>query len=111
MRYRLTALLLVLAGLAVPSPAQAAGNTLTVDVGTVVRPVTHVASGGLYATDTGTKPPLEQMYPLRLNHLTQPPPGVQQLGNGATTPCCDGALVAGCRPNGRTFRRISVAIR
>ncbi|GGN95859.1 hypothetical protein GCM10010112_86580 [Actinoplanes lobatus] len=95
MRYRPAVLLLVLAGLAVPSPAQAAGNTLTVNVGTVVRPVTHVASGGLYAVDTGTKPPLEQMYPLRLNHLTQPPPGVQQLGNGATTPCCDGALVAG----------------
>jgi hypothetical protein len=95
-RHRIpAALLLVLAGLAVPSPAQAAGNTLTVDVGTVVRPVTHVASGGLYAVDTGTKPPLEQLYPLRLNHLTQPPPGVQQLGNGATTPCCDGNLAAG----------------
>ena len=35
------------------------------------------------------------MYPLRMNHLTQPPPGVQQLGNGATMPCCDGLLVAG----------------
>ncbi|KUL21853.1 carbohydrate-binding protein, partial [Actinoplanes awajinensis] len=88
-------LLLVLAGLVVPSPAQAAGNTLTVNVGTTVRPVTHVAAGGLYAVDTGSKPPLDQMYPLRLNHLTQPPPGTQQLGNGATTPCCDGALVAG----------------
>ncbi|WP_305787118.1 CBM35 domain-containing protein [Symbioplanes lichenis] len=85
----------VLAVVALPQPAQAAGNTLTVNVGTVVRPVTHVASGGLYATDTGSKPPLAQMYPLRLNHLTQPPPGTQQLGNGATTPCCDGALVAG----------------
>ncbi|MEV4280727.1 CBM35 domain-containing protein [Actinoplanes xinjiangensis] len=95
MRHRIPVLLLVLAGLAVPSPAQAAGNTLTVDVGTVVRPVTHVAAGGLYAVDTGTRPPLERMYPLRLNHLTQPPPGVQQLGNGASTPCCDGALVAG----------------
>jgi Carbohydrate binding module (family 35) len=84
-------LLLVAAGLAVPSPAQAAGNTLTVDVGTVVRPVTHVASGGLYAVDTGTTVPQE----LHLNHLTQPPYGVQQLGNGATVPCCDGLQVAG----------------
>jgi hypothetical protein len=80
---------------ALPSPARAAGNTLTVNVGTTVRPVTHVAAGGLYAVDTGTKPPLAQMYPLRLNHLTQPPPGGQQLGNGATTPCCDGLQVAG----------------
>jgi hypothetical protein len=91
----LPALLLVTAGLLVPSPAEAAGNTLTVNVGTTVRPVTHVAAGGLYAVDTGTKPPLEQMYPLRMNHLTQPPPGVRQLGNGATTPCCDGLQVAG----------------
>ncbi|WIM95163.1 CBM35 domain-containing protein [Actinoplanes oblitus] len=88
-------LLLAAAGLVVPSPAAAAGNTLTVNVGTAVRPVTHVAAGGLYAVDTGSKPPLEQMYPLRMNHLTQPPPGVQQLGNGATVPCCDGLQVAG----------------
>jgi hypothetical protein len=78
-----------------PGAAEAAGNTLTVNVGTVVRPVTHVAAGGLYAIDTGSKPPLSQIYPLRLNHLTQPPPGGQQLGNGATTPCCDGLQVAG----------------
>jgi hypothetical protein len=76
-------------------PAHAAGNTLTVNAGTVVRPVTQVASGGLYGVDTGNKPPLTQMYPLRMNHFTQPPPGGQQLGNGATTPCCDGLQVAG----------------
>ncbi|MFI1995597.1 hypothetical protein [Actinoplanes sp. NPDC020271] len=87
--------LTVLGILAPGLPAQAAGNTLTVNVGTTVRPVTHVAAGGLYAVDTGTKPPLAQMYPLHLNHLTQPPYGVQQLGNGATTPCCDGLAVAG----------------
>ncbi|MCM4078019.1 CBM35 domain-containing protein [Paractinoplanes hotanensis] len=99
MRYRRTAAtaatLTVLALLTTTVPAQAAGNTLTVNVGSVVRPVTHVASGGLYAVDTGTKPPLSQMYPLKLNHLTQPPPGGQQLGNGATQPCCDGLQVAG----------------
>ncbi|TNM68812.1 hypothetical protein FHN55_06105 [Streptomyces sp. NP160] len=32
--------------------------------------------------------------PLRLNQLTQPPPGVQQLGNGATTPTGDALKVA-----------------
>jgi hypothetical protein len=90
----LTALTLVTA-VAVATPAHAAGNTLTVNVGTVVRPVTHVAAGGLYAVDTGSKPPLERLYPLKLNHLTQPPPGGQQLGNGATSPCCDGLQVAG----------------
>ncbi|MGW0858540.1 RICIN domain-containing protein [Streptomyces sp. NPDC002690] len=77
-------------------PAHAAGNTLTVNVGTTVRPVTHVVSGGLYGVDSGTSTPsLDQLYPLHLNTLTQPPPGTQQLGNGATTPCCDGLKVAG----------------
>jgi hypothetical protein len=68
---------------------------LTVNVDTAVRPVTHVAAGGLYGADTGNKPPLSQLYPLRMNHFTQPPPGGQQPGNGATTPCCDGLQVAG----------------
>jgi hypothetical protein len=90
-RSAIPVLLLVAAGLFVPSPASAAGNTLTVNVGTTVRPVTHVASGGLYAVDTGTTVPQA----LHLNHLTQPPYGVQQLGNGATVPCCDGLQVAG----------------
>jgi hypothetical protein len=76
------------------TPAFAAGNTLTVDVGTTVRPVTHVAAGGLYGVDTGSTPPLSQLYPLHVNTFTQPPPGTQQLGNGATHPCCDGLQVA-----------------
>lgn len=85
---------LVVAIAAVAAPAQASGNTLTVNVGTVVRPVTHVAAGGLYAVDTGSTPPLAQIYPLHMNTFTQPPPGTQQLGNGAIQPCCDGLLVA-----------------
>ncbi|GAA2252576.1 hypothetical protein GCM10010415_10530 [Streptomyces atrovirens] len=85
----------IAAGSVVAAPAHAAGNTLTVNVGTTVRPVTHVAAGGLYGVDDGaTAPSLSRLYPLRLNTLTQPPPGNQQLGNGATTPCCDGLDVA-----------------
>ncbi len=86
---------LMLALAAVAAPAQAAGNTLTVNVDTVVRPVTHVAAGGLYGVDTGNTPPLSQLYPLHVNTFTQPPPGGQQLGNGATQPCCDALDVAG----------------
>ncbi|MFS0731326.1 CBM35 domain-containing protein [Curtobacterium sp. 1P10AnD] len=81
-------------GLGAATPAFAAGNTLTVNVGTTVRPVTHVAAGGLYGVDTGDTPPLSQLYPLHVNNFTQPPPGTQQLGNGATHPCCDGLQVA-----------------
>lgn len=103
----LTALTAIAAGV-VAAPAHAAGNTLTVNVGTVVRPVTQVAAGGLYGVDTGNKPPLAQLYPLRMNHFTQPPPGGQQLGNGATSPCCDGLQVAGKVTNAgaRQFYRL-----
>jgi hypothetical protein len=75
-------------------PAHAAGNTLTVDVGTVVRPVTHVGSGGLYGVGSDTKPTTDQLLPLSPNGFTQPAPGTTHLGNGATEPCCDALHVA-----------------
>jgi hypothetical protein len=57
--------------------------------------VTHVAAGGLYALATATRPSLRSIAPLHLRQLTQPPPGVQQLGNGATVPTGDALVVAG----------------
>lgn len=86
---------LLVAIMATATPANAAGNTLVVNVNNVVRPVTHVASGGLYGVDTGSKPPLSLMLPLKPNTFTQPPPGATHLGNGATSPCCDALDVAG----------------
>ena len=80
-------------GLAAPS-ASAAGDTLVVDVGTPIRPVTHVAAGGLYAFADAATPPDDLLKPLHLNTLTQPAPGVQQLGNGATVPTGDALKVA-----------------
>jgi hypothetical protein len=77
----LTVLTLITAG-ALPSPAQAAGTTLTVNAGTAIRPVTHVASGGLYALAENSRPADSTLLPLKLNTLTQPPPGVQQRPNG-----------------------------
>jgi hypothetical protein len=50
----LAAAALSVAAFAVATPAHASGNTLTVDVGTTVRPVTHVAAGGLYGVDSGS---------------------------------------------------------
>jgi len=86
---------LLAAAVLVPLPAaQAAGNTLVVDAGTTVRPVTHVGAGGLYALATATSPSPALLAPLRLNQLTQPAPGVQQLGNGATSPSGDALKVA-----------------
>ncbi len=75
-------------------PAEAAGDTLVVNAGSVLRPVTHVAAGGLYALATPTEPAAAELPPLHLNQLVQPAPGVQQLGNGATVPTGDALKVA-----------------
>lgn len=106
----LTALALAV-GLAVTtpaSPAVAAGNTLTVDVGTAVRPVTHVGAGGLYSVGSDSRPTTEQLLPLSVNQFTQPPPGTTHLGNGATEPCCSGLDVAAniTRAGGQQFLRL-----
>lgn len=77
-----------------PQPAHADGNVLTVDASSVVRPVTHVGAGGLYALADGTTPDISTVLPLHPKQFTQPAPGVQQLGNGATTPTGDALKVA-----------------
>lgn len=74
--------------------AQADTNTLVVNAGAVLRPVTHVADGGLYSLATTTTPDPTLLPPLRLNQLTQPAPGVQQIGNGATVATGDALKVA-----------------
>jgi hypothetical protein len=76
------------------TPASAAGGTLVIDAGGDLRPVTHVAAGGLYGFATDTVPDPGILHPLRLKQHTQPAPGVQQLGNGATTPTGDALKVA-----------------
>jgi hypothetical protein len=75
-------------------PAQAAGNTLVVNAAAPYKPVTYVGSGGLYALATASNPSVALLKPLRLRQHTQPPPGVQQLGNGATVPTGDALVVA-----------------
>jgi Carbohydrate binding module (family 35) len=76
------------------APAFAAGDTLVVNAGSVLRPVTHVAAGGLYALASATVPTASELPALHLNDLVQPAPGVQQLGNGATVPTGDALKVA-----------------
>jgi hypothetical protein len=88
----LTVLTLATAG-ALPGPAQAAGTTLTVNAGTAIRPVTHVAAGGLYALAEGSRPADSTLLPLKLNTVTQPAPGVGQKPNGQP-PGGDALLVA-----------------
>ena len=73
--------------------AAAAGATLTVNVGSPFRPVTHVAAGGLYALAENNRPADSTLLPLKLNTLTQPAPGVGQRPNGQP-PGGDSLLVA-----------------
>jgi hypothetical protein len=88
--------MLTAAALVLPAafPAAAAGTPLVVNAGAVLRPVTHVAAGGLYALATPAQPAAAELPPLHLNQLVQPAPGVQQLGNGATVPTGDALKVA-----------------
>ncbi|HKT03141.1 MAG TPA: hypothetical protein VJT31_26735 [Rugosimonospora sp.] len=74
-------------------PALAAGATLTVNVSAPFRPVTHVASGGLYALAENSRPADSTLLPIRMNTLTQPAPGVGQKPNGQP-PGGDSLLVA-----------------
>ncbi|MFJ9779802.1 carbohydrate-binding protein [Amycolatopsis sp. NPDC101161] len=82
----------VLAGLTV-APAAAAGHTLVVNAAAAFRPVTHAAAGGLYALAENSRPADSTLLPLKLNTLTQPPPGVGQKPNGQP-PGGDALLVA-----------------
>jgi hypothetical protein len=86
-RHLVLAASVVVAGPA--APASAAGLTLTVDVGQVVRPATQVAAGGLYGVASDSQPTTDMLLPLNPTGFTQPPPGTTHLGNGATEPCCD----------------------
>jgi hypothetical protein len=73
--------------------AQAAGHTLVVNVASPFRPVTHVASGGLYALAENSRPVDSTLLPIKMNTLTQPAPGVGQRPNGQP-PGGDALLVA-----------------
>src|SRR5919197_5944315 len=74
-------------------PALAAGSTLVVNASSPFRPVTHVASGGLYALAENNRPADSTLLPIKMNTLTQPAPRVGQRPNGQP-PGGDSLLVA-----------------
>ena len=74
-------------------PAQAAGHTLVVNVAAPFRPVTHAASGGLYALAENSRPADATLLPIKMHTLTQPSPGVGQRPNGQP-PGGDSLLIA-----------------
>ena len=73
--------------------AQAEGSVLVVDAAAPFRPVTHAASGGLYALAEGNRPADSLLLPIKMHTLTQPPPRVGQAPNGQP-PGGDALLVA-----------------
>jgi hypothetical protein len=77
----------------VTEPARADGSTLVVNASSPFRPVTHVASGGLYALAENNRPADSTLLPIKMNTLTQPAPRVGQRPNGQP-PGGDSLLVA-----------------
>ncbi|MEV4111744.1 CBM35 domain-containing protein [Nonomuraea sp. NPDC049695] len=95
-RIRVLALALVTTATALVTtahPAAAAGATLNVNVAQPFRPVTHVASGGLYGLAENSRPADSTLLPIKVSSLTQPAPGVGQRPNGQP-PGGDSLLVA-----------------
>ena len=91
------ALALCAATLALPlSTAQAASAsaTLVVNAGTALRPVTHVASGGLYGLAENGTPAASLVDPLHPSSFVQMAPGGSQLPNGEPKPAGDALVVA-----------------
>jgi len=69
-------------------------TTLVVNANQILRPVNHVASGGLYGLDTATIPGDGLVEPLHPNTFVQMAPGGSQLPNGEPAPGGDALVVA-----------------
>ncbi|MFE9426433.1 RICIN domain-containing protein [Kitasatospora sp. NPDC006697] len=74
--------------------APSASTTLVVNANQVLRPVTHVASGGLYGLATATTPNDGLVEALKPNTFVQMAPGGGQLPNGEPAPAGDALVVA-----------------
>jgi len=82
-------------GLPTASLAATAANTLVVNANVNLRPVTHVASGGLYGLADDATPADRYVQPLHPNTFVQMAPGGRQLPNGEPVPAGDALVVAG----------------
>ncbi len=81
-------------GTADAAPTATAASTLVVNANQPFRPVTHVASGGLYGLDTASVPADNLVEPLHPNTFVQMAPGGHQLPNGEPGPGGDALVVA-----------------
>ncbi len=76
----------LLGGSVAANAADSSVPTLSVDAGSVLRPVTHVASGGLYGLATDSLPSENVVAALHPNTFVQMAPDGGQLPNGETAP-------------------------
>ncbi|GGS11411.1 hypothetical protein GCM10010269_58140 [Streptomyces humidus] len=74
--------------------APTAATTLVVDAARTLRPVTHVASGGLYGLADNATPTDGLVAALKPNTFVQMAPGGSQLPNGEPRPAGDALVVA-----------------
>jgi hypothetical protein len=74
--------------------AATAPAALVVNASTNLRPVTHVASGGLYGLSANGTPALRYVAPLHPSTFVQMAPGGSQLPNGEPAPAGDALVVA-----------------
>lgn len=80
--------------LAASHNATASTPTLVVNANQVLRPVTHVASGGLYGLGSDSTPADSMVTPLHPRDFVQMAPNGHQLPNGESTPGGDALVVA-----------------
>jgi ricin-type beta-trefoil lectin protein len=88
------ALILAIIAPHIPSVEAASTPTLVVNANSVLRPVTHVASGGLYGLGSDTSPADSMVIPLHPKVFVQMAPGGHQLPNGEAAPGGDALVVA-----------------
>jgi hypothetical protein len=91
---------LMTAGLAVNSAAAAAApaaNTLVVDAGRILRPVTHVASGSLYGLANASQPSVALAQAIKPNTFVQMPAGGRQQPTGDISVVAPTAVSVGAK--------------
>jgi hypothetical protein len=94
----LTILLSITSLMLVPAlPTQAAGATLVVNANQTLRPVTHAASGGLYALGSDSTPDDSMVIPLHPRIFTQMAPGGHQRPGGDALVVAPKAARAGAK--------------
>jgi hypothetical protein len=80
-----------------PAAAAAASNTLVVNAGQNLRPVTHVATGSLYGLANATQPSVALAQAIKPNTFVQMPKGGRQQPTGDISVVAPTAVSVGAK--------------